>query len=289
MTRLALLLPLLAVGCDGSLAVNIPSPAEPVPLPANDRFDPAACGTVAGRVRWVGELPDVSPLPISRFLGTMTQKEIVPHPNAPRFSADGGVRTAVVFLRGVDPRRAKSQPATNVRVDVESQGLVVVQDGGRQRVGFVPVGSEVAFANGIDAISGVRARGASFFTLMLPAANDTTRRVLSQPGRVELTSASGQFWAAADIFACEHPYFARTDDAGRFALADVPDGEYELVCWHPNWHARGHERDPETGQMVRMSYLPPVEKRSTVRVVAGKTTTADFTLQPVDLVPSRKP
>jgi len=33
--------------------------------------------------------------------------------------------------------------------------------------------------------------------------------------------------------AVSNPYFAKTDEGGRFTLADVPPGTYKLVVWHP--------------------------------------------------------
>ena len=33
--------------------------------------------------------------------------------------------------------------------------------------------------------------------------------------------------------AVTNPYFAKTDEQGRFTLADVPPGTYQLVVWHP--------------------------------------------------------
>ena len=33
--------------------------------------------------------------------------------------------------------------------------------------------------------------------------------------------------------AITNPYFAKTDEQGRFALTDVPPGTYKLVVWHP--------------------------------------------------------
>ena len=33
--------------------------------------------------------------------------------------------------------------------------------------------------------------------------------------------------------AITNPYFAKTDEQGRFTLTDVPPGTYKLVVWHP--------------------------------------------------------
>jgi hypothetical protein len=33
--------------------------------------------------------------------------------------------------------------------------------------------------------------------------------------------------------AVSNPYFAKTDQQGRFTITDVPPGTYKLVVWHP--------------------------------------------------------
>lgn len=277
MTRfLCLLFVAAAAGCDNSLAVHLPQPAETATA-SHDRFDPTHTGTIRGRVTWAGDQPTVPPVTISRFDSRGLQVETLPNPNAPDVAADGAVRSAVVFLRGVDASRAKPMPTAATTVELDAMRLSVVQNGTRFRTAFVPVGAEVAVSSKLDAITGVRGRGADFFTRMLPPAADI-RRTFVRPGRVELTTASGQYWAAADLFVCEHAYFARPDAAGRFTLADVPNGEYELVCWHPNWHIAATERDPETAMIARQKYAPPVEKLVRVSVPG----TADVTLSAAD-------
>ena len=43
-------------------------------------------------------------------------------------------------------------------------------------------------------------------------------------GRFELTSAAGYYWQSADLFVCDHPYYAVSDGTGRFQFTQVPAG-----------------------------------------------------------------
>ena len=39
-------------------------------------------------------------------------------------------------------------------------------------------------------------------------------------------------WAAA----FDHPYFAVTDELGRFEIKGIPPGSYTLIAWHPGFN-----------------------------------------------------
>jgi hypothetical protein len=39
----------------------------------------------------------------------------------------------------------------------------------------------------------------------------------------------------AEILVVRHPYYAVTDESGRFELTGVPPGEYEIIAWHEGW------------------------------------------------------
>jgi hypothetical protein len=39
-------------------------------------------------------------------------------------------------------------------------------------------------------------------------------------------------WMRSWVVVAEHPYYALSNDAGEFVLADVPPGKYVLQTWH---------------------------------------------------------
>jgi hypothetical protein len=124
----------------------------------------------------------------------------------------------------------------------------------------------------------LRGRGAAFFAIPFPDPNQERVRQFDTCGRVELTSAAGYYWQAADLFVCDHPYYAVTDTDGRFRFPQVPAGQYDLVAWHPLWVAARTERSPESGQPSRLHYLPPLESSRPVSVSPGRPTLANLTL-----------
>jgi hypothetical protein len=271
-------------GCDP----DVP-PADPGPGPLADaasRFDPADAGTLSGRVTWSGEVPRVPPFvapvsPLAEQAGG--PKREWPHPHAPAVDPAGrGVSGAVVFLRDVDPARARPWDLPPVRVELRDYQIHVLQGDTDTRTGFVRRGDAVEMASRQEVFHALRARGAAFFTLMFPDGGEVRSRRLTRPGVVELDSAPGYFWMRAYLFVTDHPYFARTDGTGRFTLPRVPSGRYEVVCWLPDWHEASHELDAETCLVCRLWFRPPVTKTRAVEVTPGRAAGANFTLTAED-------
>lgn len=242
-------------------------PDESGPTPVADRvvneFDSSSAGTIQGRVTWEGALPVVSPLAVKpNPLGVeiLQRRQLWPNPNAPQIDAlSRAVRGAVVFLRGVDPRRAHPWTHPPVVVEQRDYRFVVRQGDAEVSTGFVRRGDAVTLVSGEDVFHSLHADGSAFFTLTFPDPHRPRQRKLERTGVVELTSAAGYFWMRTYLLVDEHPYYTRTDADGRFTLPEVPPGHYEVVCWLPNWNPRRRERDPESGHVTRLYFQPPIE------------------------------
>lgn len=264
-----------AVGCDGLTYSRPERPQEPQ-REYGTQFDSTKCGTISGTVTWVGNMPIVKPVTFAKLGANGLQTVTLPNPNLPVIdAASRGVGSAVVYLIGIDVSRAKPWSESDVSVTLDDERIAFL-DGARY--GFVPMGGKVALTSTRKTISGIRARGAAYFTQMFPNDASTVSRTFSTPGHVELTSASGQYWAIGDLFVMEHPYYATTNTTGQFEMTDVPTGSYTLHCWHPNGNIASQERDPETGSVTRQKYADAVEQTQPVRV-ENKRTMVQFTLK----------
>src|SRR5262249_34284404 len=118
-------LPLVA-GLAGCGAAPASAPPEG-PTPVGARFDPAAAGTVRGRVVWDGPAPAVRPFfapPAASGPGLWAARRPWPNPHAPAIDPAGrGVADVVVFLRGIDP--ARSRPWDHPPVVVELRDFLL--------------------------------------------------------------------------------------------------------------------------------------------------------------------
>jgi hypothetical protein len=186
------------------------------------------------------------------------------------------VQDAVVFLKEVDPRRAKPWDLEPVVIELRDYQFQIGQGNQVKQTGFIRRGDEVEVVSRQEAFHSVHAEGVAFFSLPFPDCGIPSKRRLTKAGLVELTSAAGYFWMRGFLFVADHPYFARTDFHGRFQLTNVPSGTYEVICWMPNWHEDRHDRDPETCCWTRLFFRPTLGLHQSVSVVPSKTTQASF-------------
>lgn len=150
--RIGTWLPLLAAaaltGCDADSPLT-PPPAPPVE--ASTQFDPTTAGGVAGRVTWAGDIPVAPPFqaPVSPLCEQVRgPKHDWPNPNAPAIDPQNrGVANAVVFLRGVDPRRARPWNLDPVRVESRDYQIRICQGDAGGYVGFVRRGDRIELAS----------------------------------------------------------------------------------------------------------------------------------------------
>lgn len=267
---LALTFCILAFGCSPK-QVERPEPTVTPEVPLGEKFDPAECGNLRVEATWAGERPTVAPfdeVSLSPQAGWVHRA--VANPHAPVISPAGGVARVVVFLRNVDPTRSKPWPFPEVKIVLRDTGIEVRQPKPAS-IGLVRRGSEVEIATESARLQSLRARGEGFFTLMFPPNASPLRRRFSKDGFVELSSATGMFATRAHLLVQPHPYCGTTDSSGSLWMDQIPEGDYELVCWLPNFRVDRIERDPETGIQVRQFYAPPVERTIPVRVEKNRT------------------
>jgi hypothetical protein len=280
-------LPLIAslllalAGCiDESAPSNPLVPAAPPQQ--NAAFDVVNTGTIVGQVVWDGPIPDVAPFVVfaTPDLPAQDGKLLTHEPNPFRPIVDPaskGVADAVVFLRGIDPNKARPWPHAPVRIEQQHRRIQVVQGDATSRVGFVRAGDSIEAVNRDPEYHALRARGAAFFTLPFADRDRPSYKQLKRSGIVELSSAAGYYWMQAHLFVVEHGYYARTDREGRFRLEQVPAGNYEAVCWMPSWIVARKDRDPESSLIARAVFAPSLEQTMPIGVRAGAANRLRFT------------
>jgi hypothetical protein len=190
-------------------------------------------GTLAGRVTFVGPIPDLPPLVISKDHEACAAAAT---PEMLLVSADHGVANTVVALEGVT--RGKAPPAHKPTLDNRHCRMV-------PRVQAVVVGTEIVVHNSDPFLHTTRGRLPDFkqaFNLVFPKATPAKEQRIRFPGVITVTCDTHAHMRAY-IHAFEHPYFAVSDADGRFEIAQVPPGTYTLSAWHEGWRILEYDHD----------------------------------------------
>ena len=85
----------------------------------------------------------------------------------------------------------------------------------------------------------------------------------------------------AEMFVIPHPYYAVSDEEGKFEMTNVPPGQYELVAWHEGWEITRQESSfdvlTET-KVQRPVFSDPKTLEKPVAVAPSQAAVVDFLL-----------
>ncbi|MBX3274313.1 MAG: hypothetical protein KF729_28865 [Sandaracinaceae bacterium] len=235
--------------------------AAPAP-PRYEVVEVTQTGTIRGNVRWRGERPETPRFDVEVHREACGESQ---PSRALRISERGGVADVVVSL---DARRgaALATPARPPVIDNVSCRF-------EPHVSVVGVGWPLIFRNSDGVLHNVHgyAGDDTVLDMGLPERGAEEERSLSAPGVVRVVCDAGHGWQEAWIHAFDHPYFAKTDDEGRFQLGAVPPGQYTLRLWHEGWRVVGRRAG-------RPRYSSPVVLSRAVSVSTQQETVVDFEL-----------
>jgi hypothetical protein len=88
----------------------------------------------------------------------------------------------------------------------------------------------------------VHMEGAATFNLPFPFPNRVTSRTLPGAGLIHLRCNGGHVWMNAEMMVVTHPYYAVSDESGRYEFTNVPPGTYQIVAWHEGWGLAGKQQ-----------------------------------------------
>lgn len=181
-------------------------------------------GRITGTVSFDGNIPSVELLSINKdhkFCG----KEPRPSPALEIHPANKGIKNVVVSIDSISEGKPFDASVIHPLLD-------------QQRCTFIPhvlvfaAGTTVDILNGDNLMHNVHSH-----CIKNPPFNDGTtfKQRLSKRFDFEETvriSCDVHKWMSAWIVVKENPYFALTNEKGRFLIEDVPPGTYILQAWH---------------------------------------------------------
>ena len=217
------------------------------PLPPPVLPPPAA--SVSGTVRFNGEPPIRKGINMTPESKRMYDKQ--PLEENVMVGREGGLANVFVYAKRGVPRKDYPLPDEPAVLDQRKSMF-------RPRLQGVRVGQKLLIRNSDPYIHNTRSLSLRnrAFNIGQPPGTEDRERVFQRPEGPIRLGCDFHKWMAAWVFALDHPFFAVTDERGRFEIKGLPPGEYTLEAWHE-----------ELG-----------EQRSTLRIEGAAT--ADFTFRP---------
>jgi hypothetical protein len=232
-------------------------------------------GTISGTVKWSGPVPHALDYPITKDpqiceidgRKTASLDRLIVGP-------EGGVANTIVYIKNISAGKAMDLPEQERHLDQKHCRYI-------PHILLVPEGADLQMKSSDATLHTIHMDGAASFNLPFPFTNQVVSRTMSTPGLVNLHCNGGHVWMNAEMMVVPHPYYAVTDESGRFEFTSVPAGTYQIVAWHEGWGLAGKEQayDVLTEKAVqRPIFTEPKTWEKSVTVNANGSSAVNFVI-----------
>ena len=232
-------------------------------------------GTISGTIKWSGPVPRALDFPVTKDpqicdpegKKSVSLERLIVGP-------EGGVANTIVYLKNISAGKAMELPEQRRHLDQKHCHYV-------PHILLVPQNAALQMQSSDATLHTIHMDGAASFNLPFPFQNQVTSRTMSTPGLVNLRCNGGHVWMNAEMMVVPHPYYAVTDESGRFEFTSVPPGTYQIVAWHEGWGLAGKEQayDVLTEHTVqRPIFTEPKTWEKSVTVTANQPSTVNFAI-----------
>jgi plastocyanin len=187
----------------------------------------AGAGTITGTVEYVGAVPHLRPIPVNAEPACVKKHATIPNEMLVLGPGNTMANVMVHVVKGLPAGKTWPVPA---------QPVVMDQDGCQYKphVMGVMVGQEFKVLNQDGVLHNVHALpnvNTPFNMAMPPTVKEAEHK---------FTKAEGMFvvkcdvhpWMRAYVGVMTDPFFSVTGENGKFTIANLPAGTYEIQAWH---------------------------------------------------------
>ena len=232
-------------------------------------------GTITGTVKWSGTVPHALDFPI-------TKDPQICDPDSKKsvdlerlvIGPQGGLANTVVYLKNISAGKAMDLPEQRRHLDQKHCHYI-------PHILLVPENTALTMMSSDATLHTIHMDGAASFNLPFPFTDRPITRTMATPGLVHLRCNGGHVWMNAEMMVVPHPYYAVTDESGRFEFNNVPPGTYQIVAWHEGWGLAGKEQayDVLTEHAVqRPVFTEPKTWEKSVTVSGNQVSTVSFVI-----------
>jgi len=232
-------------------------------------------GMISGTIKWSGPAPRQLDFPVTKD-PQICDPEGKKTTSLDRLviGSEGGVANAIVYLKNISAGKAMELPEQRRHLDQRHCRYV-------PHILLVPEKAALHMQSSDATLHTIHMDGAATYNLPFPFPNQVSSRSMSTPGLVNLRCNGGHVWMNAEMMVVRHPYYAVTDESGRFEFTNVPPGTYQIVAWHEGWGLAGKEQayDVLTERTVqRPVFTEPKTWEKPVTVNANQPSTVNFVI-----------
>lgn len=179
-------------------------------------------GSISGAVKFVGDVPQIEMFSVNK------DEEVCGHEPVPSeeliISKDKGIKNVFVYIKKI---------ASGKSFKKQSRNFVSNQINCRfdPHILIVPTGARVELLNNDNVLHNLH----SWSAKNRPFNQGTTfGQVLTREFKWKeriMVTCDIHSWMSSWIIVVENPYFALTDEKGKFNIDNIPAGSYELIAW----------------------------------------------------------
>ena len=138
----------------------------------------------------------------------------------------GAVRNAVVIVQGV--KRGKAMPAAAQNAEIDQNKCEY-----SPHVQVMAVNTEIALKNSDPILHNIQffEGDNSLFNIAQPVQGQVNKKKLEKTGTIYVECAV-HGWMQGNVVVVDNPYYAVTDENGKFSIPDLPPGKYQVKIWH---------------------------------------------------------
>jgi plastocyanin len=202
----------------------------------------AAGGTISGTVKYDGTPPQPKKVEVTK------DKEVCglkPHVEEDLIvGSGGGIANAVVIVKGA---KGDLKP-TDAKFDQKGCDYV-------PHVLAFPAGSTVEILNSDGILHNIHTYSTKnpSFNMAQPKFKKVIKQKVDKPEVIKVT-CDAHGWMHGWWVATDTPYYAVTDDSGKYTIKDVPPGSYTIEVWQEKLGTQDQKADVKDGATASTNF-----------------------------------